>query len=103
MLIKFNSDVGAFTMFGDVAVPLLKAMGHSGTVPGALLAADIPAALALLKDSAIDIVARDVTANTDLADSQLDYDVPPQTKHGQQENRASAANGPALTGANHAR
>jgi len=51
MLIKFNSDVGAFTMFGDVAVPLLKAMGHSGTVPGALLAADIPAALALLKQA----------------------------------------------------
>ncbi len=49
MLIKFNSDVGAFTMFGDVAVPLLKAMGHSGTVPGALLAADIPAALARLQ------------------------------------------------------
>src|SRR5688572_23774972 len=51
MLIKFNSDVGAFTMFGDVAVPLLKAMGHSGAVPGALLAADIPAALALLKQA----------------------------------------------------
>jgi len=49
MLIKFNSDAGAFTMFGDVAVPLLKAMGHSGTVPGALLAADIPASLERLK------------------------------------------------------
>ncbi len=51
MLIKFNSDAGAFTMFGDVAVPLLKAMGHSGTVPGAIIAADIPAALARLKEA----------------------------------------------------
>ena len=49
MLIKFNSDAGAFTTFGDVAVPLLKAMGLSGTVPGAILAADIPAALERLK------------------------------------------------------
>ena len=36
-------------MFGDVAVTLLKMMGHSGTVPSALLAADIPSALARLQ------------------------------------------------------
>ena len=36
-------------MFGDVAVSLLKMAGHSGTVPSALLAGDIPAALARLK------------------------------------------------------
>lgn len=36
-------------MFGDVAVKLLKMMGHSGTVPSALLAADIPAAIARLE------------------------------------------------------
>ena len=33
-------------MHGDAAVALLRAMGHSGTVPGAILAADLPAALA---------------------------------------------------------
>jgi uncharacterized protein DUF1840 len=49
MLVKFDSEVGGVTMFGDVAVKLLKMMGHSGTVPGALLAKDIPAALAQLK------------------------------------------------------
>ena len=49
MLVKFDSRAGGITMFGDVAVTLLKAMGNSGTVPGALLAADIPAALARLK------------------------------------------------------
>ena len=32
-------------MFGDVAARLLRLMGHSGTVPGAILAEDVPAAL----------------------------------------------------------
>ena len=36
-------------MFGDVAVPLLKLMGHTGTVPSAILLEDIPAAVARLK------------------------------------------------------
>ncbi len=49
MLIKFQSEVGTLTMFGDVAVPLLKLMGHSGTVPSAILPEDIPAAVARLK------------------------------------------------------
>ena len=35
-------------MFGDVALALLKMMGHSGTVPSAILAADVPAALSRL-------------------------------------------------------
>src|SRR5512147_1742478 len=51
MLVKFDSKVGALTMFGDVAVQLLKMMGHSGTVPSAILAADIPAALARLREA----------------------------------------------------
>ncbi|MEO8005623.1 MAG: DUF1840 domain-containing protein [Betaproteobacteria bacterium] len=51
MLIKFDSDAGSFTMNGDIAVQLLKAMGHSGTVPSAILAQDIPAALAQLKSA----------------------------------------------------
>jgi len=49
MLVKFESEVGSVTMFGDVAVRLLKMMGHSGVVPSALLAKDIPAALERLK------------------------------------------------------
>jgi hypothetical protein len=36
-------------MFGDVAVRLLKMMGHTGTVPSALLAEDVPAALRRLE------------------------------------------------------
>ena len=50
MLVTFRSTAwGNVTMFGDVAVALLKMMGHSGTVPSALLARDVPAALARLK------------------------------------------------------
>jgi hypothetical protein len=49
MLVKFDSEAGSFTMNGDIAVQLLKAMGHSGTVPSAILAGDIPGALARLK------------------------------------------------------
>src|SRR5690242_5181421 len=49
MLVRFDSEVGSVTMFGDIAVKLLKMMGHSGTVPSALLAADIGPALQRLK------------------------------------------------------
>ena len=50
MLVTFSSKAWAdITMFGDVAIHLLKLMGHSGTVPGALLADDVPDALTKLK------------------------------------------------------
>ncbi|MBI2312877.1 MAG: DUF1840 domain-containing protein [Betaproteobacteria bacterium] len=49
MLVKFDSKVGNLIMFGDVAVALLKLMGMSGDLPGALLASDIPAALENLR------------------------------------------------------
>ncbi|MEJ2455147.1 MAG: DUF1840 domain-containing protein [Candidatus Thiodiazotropha sp.] len=54
MLVTFSCPAYAdITMFGDVAVRLLKMMGHSGTVPSALLAEDIPTALERL-EKAID-------------------------------------------------
>lgn len=50
MLVTFTTPVYAdITMFGDVALTLLKMMGHSGTVPGAILAEDVPAALERLQ------------------------------------------------------
>ncbi len=52
MLVTFRTETHAnIILFGDIAVQLLKMMGHSGTVPGALLAADVPAALAHLKQA----------------------------------------------------
>ncbi len=50
MLVTFSCPAYAdITLFGDVAIRLLKIMGHSGTVPSALLADDVPAALARLE------------------------------------------------------
>ncbi len=49
MIIRFSTRFGQLTMLGEAAFALLKAMGHSGTVPGAILAADLPAALASLQ------------------------------------------------------
>jgi hypothetical protein len=46
MLVTFSSPAYAdITMFGDVAVRLLKLMGHSGTIPGALRPEDVGKAL----------------------------------------------------------
>lgn len=54
MLVTFTTKAYAdITMFGDVALAMLKMMGHSATVPGAILAADVPDALSRLK-AAID-------------------------------------------------
>jgi Domain of unknown function (DUF1840) len=49
--VTFESKVGRVTMFGDVAVQMIRMMGRSGTVPSALLAADIPGALAELRQA----------------------------------------------------
>lgn len=60
MLVTFKTSAYSdITMFGTPAVALLKLMGMSGNVPGAIMAEDVPAALDTLKQ-----------ALADLADSQ---------------------------------
>jgi hypothetical protein len=50
MLVTFRTKAYSnITMFGDVAIKLLNLMGHSGTVPSAIRAEDVPAALERLK------------------------------------------------------
>jgi len=50
MLVTFSTPAYAdITMFGDVAIRMLKMMGHSATIPGAILAEDVPLALERLK------------------------------------------------------
>ncbi len=52
MLVTFRTQAHAdLLMFGDIAVHLLKLMGHSGTVPSALLADEVPAALDRLRNA----------------------------------------------------
>ncbi|MEE9319837.1 MAG: DUF1840 family protein [Granulosicoccus sp.] len=50
MLVTFKTSAYSdITLFGTVATTLLKMMGLSGTVPGALMATDIPSALDALR------------------------------------------------------
>ena len=52
MLVTFTTKAYAdITMFGDVALAMLKMMGHSGTVPGAIREEDVPAALSRLTEA----------------------------------------------------
>ncbi len=49
MLVRFSTRFGQLLMLGEPAVALLKLGGHSGTVPSAVLAADLPAFLQRLR------------------------------------------------------
>ena len=50
MLVRFSSTkTESITMFGDSATPLIKMLGATGAIPGALNADDIPAALSRLR------------------------------------------------------
>jgi hypothetical protein len=50
MLVIFSSNAQSdIMMFADVAEKLIEMMGHSGTIPGAIAAKDIPEVLARLE------------------------------------------------------
>ena len=49
MLVKFTTRFGHLLMQGEPALALLRLAGHSGTVPSAVLEADLPAFLARLQ------------------------------------------------------
>ena len=49
MLVKFSTRFGQLLLLGESAVALVKLGGHSGTVPSAVLAADLPAFLQRLR------------------------------------------------------
>ncbi|MGE0115740.1 MAG: DUF1840 family protein [Steroidobacteraceae bacterium] len=50
MLVRFSStQTEPIIMFGDIAVQLIKMLGASGKIPGAISAADIPAAIQRLQ------------------------------------------------------
>lgn len=77
MLVVFTSK--AFydiTMFGDVAEHLIKMMGHSGSVPGAIGADEIPAALERLKG---EVKTEDARPKADRHDDEDDKDEEPVT------------------------
>jgi hypothetical protein len=49
MLVSFTTRFGHLLLHGEPALALLRLGGHSGTVPGAVLEADLPAFLARLR------------------------------------------------------
>ena len=76
MLVRFDSKAGTLTTFGDVAVKLLRMMGQSGSIPGAILARDIPAAVQRLRQGL----------------GQLGEEPPPQNTKGEDDERVSLRN-----------
>jgi hypothetical protein len=49
MIVNFSTRFGRITLLGECAIALLKLAGHSGAIPGAVLAADLPAFLGRLR------------------------------------------------------
>ncbi len=77
MLVTFRTSAYAnITMFGDVAKQLLELLGHSGTIPSAIKAEDVPAALARLETA---LEQRRAAEAADVPESDRgrgDYDAP---------------------------
>lgn len=75
MLVIFTSKGhGDITMFGNVAEHLIGLMGHSGTIPGAIAARDIPDALERLKNA---IALEDTKLDVNTADDNNDETAEP--------------------------
>jgi hypothetical protein len=77
MLVTFRTkSYASITMFGDVAKQLLELMGHSGTIPSAINAEDVPAALARLEAAIKQREAADAAALAESDRARDDYDAP---------------------------
>ncbi len=72
MLVTFKTKAYAdITMFGDNALTLLKMMGHSGTVPGAIEADDVPEALEKLQAALQTNIDADSSGDNDDAEPKI--------------------------------
>lgn len=69
MLVTFKTDAGNITMFEKDALNILKMMGHSATIPGAILAEEVPDALKRLKNA---LDAEKHSASTDAEDMETE-------------------------------
>lgn len=76
MLVTFKTDAYSdITMFGTAAVSLLKLMGQSGNVPGAVLAPDVPQALQALQAGLTELsIAESLDDSSKSSDQQPGYD-----------------------------
>jgi len=77
VLVTFKTSAYSdITMFGMAAVSLLKLMGQSGNVPGAILAADVPQALKTLHEGLAKLEAEELNPGAASApeDTQGSFD-----------------------------
>lgn len=73
MLVTFKTNAYSdITLFGDAAVSLLKLMGLSGNVPGALMAADIPQALQTLHDELAKLSEAETPSHADSSQAPVE-------------------------------
>jgi|SRR5688572_9852556 hypothetical protein len=77
MLVTFRTKAyPSITMFGDVAKQLLELLGHSGTIPSAIKAEDVPAALARLEAAVKQRKAAEAVDVPEPDRRRDDYDAP---------------------------
>ncbi len=76
MLVRFRSKESAeFIMLGDVAIKLIQMMGHSGAIPGAIAAEEVPAALQRLRE-ALEIEGAEPAPAEQAGEEQVDEPEP---------------------------
>lgn len=76
MLVVFTSNVHSdIIMFGDVAEKLIEMMGHSGTIPGAIAAKDVPDVLERLKKAIAFQQSEKTSCEQDNADEDVEEKV----------------------------
>ncbi len=76
MLIRFSSvETQSITLFGDIAMKLITMMGASGTIPGAIGAEDIPAAVQRLRQQ-LNAAAKTDTENMEGDQDEKDRELP---------------------------
>lgn len=73
MLVRFSSvKTESITMFGDNAIQLIRMLGASGTVPGAVSAEDLPAAMNSLRERLKTATTASMGASFDGAQTEED-------------------------------
>ncbi|AOV91901.1 DUF1840 domain-containing protein [Vibrio parahaemolyticus] len=83
MLITFRCRSYAnVTMFGDIALEMIKMMGHSGTVPGSISAQDVPDALSKLTSALSAKNAAEENLPTDVGVDEEEEQVEPAVSLG---------------------
>ena len=76
MLVIFSTKAHEnVTMFGDVAIQLIKMMGHSETVPGAILAEDVAQAYDKLNNTLRHYNKKPLTSNLQDEENNLEVSI----------------------------